>query len=695
MQWFNDMTIGRKLVLGFGLLLVLVIGVGAQGIVVARQISGLMAETHRTHTLPSLNLKEANVQLIQGSRSIRNALLDETPEAVAGRIASLKVSDSIFLAEFGRYQEAVVREEDRRIAAETLDLYRRMRPQQDAVMELALEGRGAEGRGRLAAMRAQADSIDASIGLLARSKVDLMEEANEAAGRSSARAISMLLFLVLASVVLATLVGIAITRPIVRGLRSLTVVADAVALGDLEQSIDSKGKDEVAQLGAAMERMVEAQRSLARAADGISRGDLTVEVSARSDRDALGKGFVELRRTVDAMTRETAGLVQAARKGDLQKRGDATRFHGAYRELIGGVNDLLEAVVTPIDETADVLGRIARRDLSARMIGTYEGDFERIKISINSTAETLDQSFGQVREASEQVSGAGSQIAGGSQSLAQGASHQAAALEEIASSLEEMKATSNRAADSAKQARDMAEGAKQRVARGRASMEQLSGAVEAIRQSSDQSARIVKTIDEIAFQTNLLALNAAVEAARAGDAGRGFAVVAEEVRALASRSAEAARSTAALIEGSVTNAQSGTALNAAVVESLNEIDLDVSKVSAVVAEIAMVGEQQREGVAQINEAVERLNSVSQEVAANAEESAAAAEELSGQSMMLTDLVDTFRTTDGVGARVKAPGRGAPASAPRVPIERGRGGSNGAPRRTGVGLALEPAEFADF
>jgi methyl-accepting chemotaxis protein len=694
MNWFRDLPIGRKLGLGFGLLVVLVIGVGAQGVRVARQINGLMEQVFQVQAIPALQLKDANIQLIAISRAVRNALLDETPEAVAGRIADVELYDSLFVASFGAYEESIVEEEDRRTAAEVLSNYQRLLPQQQAVMELARSGRAEEGRRQLTSIRAQADAIDETLSALGASKERLMAATNASANQAASRATTVLLLLLFASMVIAVAVGVAISRPIVRSLRSLAGAADGMALGDLEQNIDVQGKDEVAQLAVSMQRMMDAQRTLAAAAEAISRGDLTREVHARSDRDALGKGFVELRRTVDGMTTETASLVQAARRGDLKKRGDAERFRGSYRALITGVNDLLDAVVTPIDETAAVLGRIAQRDLSARMTGTYEGDFQRIKDSINRAGETLDQSFGQVREASEQVSGAGSQIASGSQTLAQGASHQAAALEEIASSMQEVSATSSRAAESAGRAREMAEGAKNRVARGRASMEQLSSAMDAIRQSSDQTARIIKTIDEIAFQTNLLALNAAVEAARAGDAGRGFAVVAEEVRGLASRSAEAARSTAALIEGSVSNAQAGSELNAAVVADLAEIDQDVARVSAVVAEIAMVGEQQREGVAQINEAVERLNSVTQEVAANAEESAAAAEELAGQSMMLTDLVDTFQTTDGVGARVKAPGRPAPQEV-RAPLDRGKGSSGGRARRPMVGAGSHSNEFTGF
>jgi methyl-accepting chemotaxis protein len=196
-------------------------------------------------------------------------------------------------------------------------------------------------------------------------------------------------------------------------------------------------------------------------------------------------------------------------------------------------------------------------------------------------------------------------------------------------------------ASNAKEARSLSDGARSTADRGVDSMQRLSEAINRIKASSDSTAKIVKTIDEIAFQTNLLALNAAVEAARAGDAGKGFAVVAEEVRNLAMRSAEAAKNTSNLIEESVRNAEGGVSINQEVLTNLREINDQVNKVSEVMAEIASASDQQSQGIDQVTTAVQQMSDMTQQNAANSEESAASALELDNLAHKMQRMVDTF------------------------------------------------------
>jgi methyl-accepting chemotaxis protein len=243
--------------------------------------------------------------------------------------------------------------------------------------------------------------------------------------------------------------------------------------------------------------------------------------------------------------------------------------------------------------------------------------------------------------ATDMVSSAAGQVSSASQSLAEGASEQAAGIEETASSLEEMSSMTKRNAETSTKADDHMKEAKHRIDRGQESMGGLSSAIEEIKSSADQTAKIVQTIDEIASQTNLLALNAAVEAARAGDAGRGFAVVAEEVRNLAMRSAEAARETGNLIDGSVTNAISGVNMAQTTSEALDEVTSTSELVMELVSQISTASAEQAKGINEVNSAVTQMDSVTQQNAANAEESASAAEELSAQAEELRAMVNSL------------------------------------------------------
>lgn len=348
---------------------------------------------------------------------------------------------------------------------------------------------------------------------------------------------------------------------------------------------------------------------------------------------------------VDVITMRNADvntLIEAALTGKLDVRADTKKYTGNNGKMIDGINHLLDTIMTPINEASDTLHRVADKDLVARMTGDYKGDFARIKESLNTAVNNLDTSMQQVNVSADQVASAASQIGTGSQALAQGASEQASSLEEISSSLQEMASMTKQNTGNAIEAKSLTENTRQATMKGVDSMNRLSEAVQSIKHSSDQTAKIVKTIDEIAFQTNLLALNAAVEAARAGEAGKGFAVVAEEVRNLAMRSAEAAKNTANMIEESSRNADNGVGLNQEVLRNLDEIAGQVNKVSEMMAEIAAASEQQSTGIDQINTAVEQMNQLTQHNAANSEESASAAEELGSQAEEMRSLVSSFR-----------------------------------------------------
>ncbi len=261
-----------------------------------------------------------------------------------------------------------------------------------------------------------------------------------------------------------------------------------------------------------------------------------------------------------------------------------------------------------------------------------------------------------MNDGAEQVASASGQVSSASQSLAEGASEQAASIEETSSSLEEMSSMTKQNADNAGQADTLMKEANQVVEFANQSMTELTKSMADISKASDETQKVVKTIDEIAFQTNLLALNAAVEAARAGEAGAGFAVVAEEVRNLALRSAEAAKSTAVLIEGTVKKVGEGSDLVNKTNEEFTRVAETASKVGSLVGEISAASIEQAQGIEQVNIAVSEMDKVIQQNAASAEESASASEELNAQAEQMKTIAEDLHTMiGGTGSKIRPTG----------------------------------------
>jgi methyl-accepting chemotaxis protein len=290
----------------------------------------------------------------------------------------------------------------------------------------------------------------------------------------------------------------------------------------------------------------------------------------------------------------------------------------------------------------DVVRAARDGDLTRDVTVTGDDAIGQMGDGLRDFMQELRTALAGVGEAAAQVNSAAGQVSASSQSLAEGSSRQAAAMEECSASLEQLTAMTANNAENAHAASVLAAEASSSAEQGDLAMRDMTEVISKIKESADKTAKIVKTIDEIAFQTNLLALNAAVEAARSGDAGRGFAVVAEEVRNLASRSAEAARNTAELIEESVSRANGGVKVADDVASCLGRIRENAHKVSNIIDEIAKSSKEQANGLAQINTAVLDVDQVTQQNASVSEEAAAASEELSSQAESMQSLVARFR-----------------------------------------------------
>jgi methyl-accepting chemotaxis protein len=446
---------------------------------------------------------------------------------------------------------------------------------------------------------------------------------------------------VICSMVVALILGAIISSNISTQVRKLSEFARKIETGEIDATEISQN-NELGEVAASFQKAIDNRNEVANALTGIARGNFAADFTPRNERDSLRKALQLCINNGRMLEKEIARLSEAARDGQLRERCKDDTFRGAYATLVSSINMIMDSLIKRPSRAIKVLTRVVEGDLTARLTGDSIGDHATFQNALNLTIKTLDDALARVSLAAEQVSSASDQIRSGSQTLSQKAAEQASSIEEVSSNLNEVAAVSKQNTDNSKQARSLSTVAESSVEAGVESMMRLSEAINRIKASSDSTAKIIKTIDEIAFQTNLLALNAAVEAARAGDAGKGFAVVAEEVRNLAMRSAEAAKNTATLIEESVKNSESGVALNQEVLKNLKDINDQVKKVGVVMAEVAEASEQQTRGIEQANAVIDQMNIITQEVAANAEQSASGAEELSAQADELKSMVHAFQ-----------------------------------------------------
>jgi len=456
----------------------------------------------------------------------------------------------------------------------------------------------------------------------------LVVSMNDILASSMSMTVTLIVILVIIALLITVVLYFIIRFSVSRPVAATANLAKALASGKLDETISIKSKDEIGQLAGTLSNEVR------QAFKEIEKAQVLSDKQSAYQSEQVDRLVVNLER----LSEGNLNCDMAASEPDA----DTKELWELYTRISGHLHTTVDTIRGYIVEISAILGELSRGNLDVGITAEYRGDFVALKDSINAISESLNGVMSEINTAADQVASGTGQVSEGSQTISRGATEQASALEELTASVSQIAAQTKQNAMNANKANELSISAKDNAVAGNDQMKNMQRAMEDINESSASIFNIIKVIDDIAFQTNLLALNAAVEAARAGVHGKGFAVVAEEVRNLAARSADAAKETTALIEGSIQKVEAGSAIANKTADALESIVGEVEKAVALVGEIAAASNEQATGIAQVNKGIEQLSEVVQTNSATSEETAASSEELSGQAEMLKKMVEKFK-----------------------------------------------------
>jgi methyl-accepting chemotaxis protein len=749
MTWFKNLKLRVKLLSGFGLVIFLVIILAVYSVnslSTQNDTYSYVISAPITNEITMLNIKAS----IYGMRRAVNGVAlyyddssrtadyhSQAVNAYNEAVRLLDEYDTLINSNKKLTQEGLKQRQDGANAIRaSLEQYKTQTL--DVVYGYASEQNMTEAKNTLLRGGGITAALDEAIDALTTLAVNTADTQQTDAGASATQAMLIQSVVAVAIVLLSLVLALIIAGIIQKPVRMLVDVAENVAKGNLNVNIDTAGKDEMAMLAKSFHSVVQTVNGIMTeienmhqhhengeiryridasgyqgaysdvaagindtvhsyglmlddvfgALDSYGNGDFSYKLKQyKGEKAVANRQFEHFRDTIFKIISDIDALAKAGAEGRLTVRVDANAFKGEWKNIMLGLNSVLEAVIVPISEIqgvlsemsngrfeasvmgvyqgafaemknamnntirsiagyigeiSDILGKVAGGDLRISITRDYIGQFSLMKESINSIISTLNKTMSEILSASDQVLSGAKQIASSSMTLAEGASEQASAIEQLTASIETINMQTQKNSQNANEANNLSEHSTTYATNGNAEMQKMLAAMNQIQDSSNNISRVIKTISDIAFQTNLLALNASVEAARAGEHGRGFAVVAGEVRNLANKSQTSADDTATLIADSNSRVNEGTKIAEATADSLRVIVDNAAQVSSIITTIAEASRKQAEAVNQVSVGLSQISHVVQNNSSTSEESAAAAEELNSQAELLQQMVSYFK-----------------------------------------------------
>jgi methyl-accepting chemotaxis protein len=671
MSWFNNLKLGRKLVLSYLLVAVIAGIVGLVGITNIKSLDTDYTDLFDNYGKAQGIIGDVAVNYQLSRIAVKEILINKDNAQRQKYVADIREYDNKITAQMAVFEKTLKTEEGRKLFAEFNASFKEYGPVRARVIEYAIADQ-IEQANELTQREGVplATKMQTALDALVNLKTTTGNVVSEKLAASGETAITVMIIVVLLAVALAFFIGVVVSRSISvpvnqvaervahlqetcitnlgNGLIALSKGDGGVAVKKDIELINLTTKDEIGDMARSIDRMIEKTK------EGIDAYEL-------------------VRSKLKELINETTVLATAGKEGRLETRGNANGFEGGYRDLVKGVNDTLDAVIEPIRESLKILKAMSTGDLTVRVTGDYKGDHQILKNSINELGESLANVISDVTSAVAATASASTQISSSTEEMAAGAQEQSAQTSEISSAVEEMTKTiihttqnANNAAESAKLASTQTAVGVEHVTQAKEGMNRIivsaqytGKIINSLAQKSDQIGEIAQVIDDIADQTNLLALNAAIEAARAGEQGRGFAVVADEVRKLAERTTKATKEIAETIKSIQKEAkeadssmgeaekavENGIKLNENVEAALGKINESTNTVSSEIEQVAAASEQQSTAAEQISKNIEAISSVVHESASGTQQIAKAAEDLNRLTENLQNMIAKFKVSN--------------------------------------------------